>query len=141
MSTKRIASATVASLVLVCSQAAVADPWPQSVVGTWNVHANQHTLTLRISSQGTTGNCRAIYGTLQNVGESTHSNVEGFYCPCSGRISFLRKDPTNNDTFQTWTGNLSDPGLTIYMAGTFTSPSFNRGEYDFFAQKSSLTVK
>jgi hypothetical protein len=90
---------------------------------------------LRISSQGVTGNCRAISGTLQDVGSPAFNVIEGFYCPFSGRISFLRKDRLTNATFQNWTGNLSDPGTTLYIGGTFTSPSSNRGEYDFFAVK------
>ncbi|MGH6848277.1 MAG: hypothetical protein ACREC0_12820 [Methylocella sp.] len=114
---------------------ASADPWPASVVGTWSVQANQNSLVMRISSQGVIGNCRAILGTLQNVGSIVTANIEGFYCPFSGRISFVRKDTRTNDTYQTWTGNLSDPGTKLLIGGTFTSPSFNAGEYGFYAVK------
>jgi hypothetical protein len=114
---------------------ASADPWPASAVGTGNVQANQSSLVMRILSQGVTGNCRAISGTLQDVGSSAFSNILGFYCPFSGRISFVRKDPRTNLTFQTWTGNLSMPGTKVLIGGTFTDPSFTPGEYGFYAVK------
>lgn len=121
--------------MLVTGQSASADPWPPSVIGSWNVHANQSSLVMKISSQGGTGNCRAILGTIQDLASPAIGNVEGFYCPFSGRISFVRKDPRTNLTFQTWTGNLSDPGTKLLIGGTFTSPSYNAGEYGFYAVK------
>jgi hypothetical protein len=57
---------------------AMADGWPVSVVGTWSVLANQSAGTLSITSQGATGNCRSITGTI--LGKP----IVGFYCPFSG---------------------------------------------------------
>jgi len=71
------------------SNIASADPWPANVVGTWNVQANQSSLIMRILSQGATGNCQAISGTLQDIGSpalaiswasTAYSAVESALC-------------------------------------------------------------
>jgi len=104
---------------------AMADGWPLSVLGSWNVLANHSTGTLSITSQGTTGNCQPIAGTIFG------NPIVGFYCSYSGRIHFLRNSgPT---TFQDYTGNLSQTGSPLYMGGTFASDSGNGGEYNFGA--------
>jgi hypothetical protein len=103
---------------------------PTSVVGNWNTVANQTIITLQIISQGVQPVCRSISGTLGGL------SIQGFYCPSTGRISFLRKDPGTNDTIQVYTGNISSDGPTDRMAGTFiqaTNP--DAGEYNFSATR------
>lgn len=114
-------------------QPAAADGWPSSVVGGWSVIGNLSSGTLNISSQSTSGLCQFIAGTIYG------DPIQGFYCPNSGRIQFVRKRTDNNDTIQVWTGNLSQTSSTLHMAGTFTSvdPSAGGsfGEYSFNANK------
>jgi hypothetical protein len=120
------------------SGSAHANGWPTSVVGSWKVQANQSGLVLRISSQANGSGCVVIGGTITDVNPPGQSNnIEGFYCPLSGRISFLRKNVQTNDTFQVFTGNLSMAASTNYMGGTFLQESGAGlvGEYNFSAQK------
>lgn len=130
---RSILFATVASLMF--AGPASAGDWPRSVVGTWDIQANQSAGTLQITSQGRGEGCVPIAGAIYNA-----NVVEGFYCRISGRISFLRKT-TGNVSFQVYTGNLSQqiPGLPLWMGGTFTSEDYGLGgelgEYSFFAKK------
>jgi hypothetical protein len=106
---------------------------PSSIVGTWRGVADQTTVSLVITTQGTTGTCKQITGTLNNVSGGGESNIQGFYCPGTGRVSFVRKDVGNNETFQSYSGNVSDTGTTLRMAGVFAELSEVRqlGEYNF----------
>ena len=106
---------------------AMADGWPVSVVGNWSVLANQSAGTLSITSQGATGNCRSITGTILG------NPIVGFYCPFSGRIHFLRNSGAT--TFQDYTGNLSQVGTVLHMGGIFASDLNTFGEYNFSATK------
>src|SRR5262249_28291746 len=76
--------------------------WPPSIVGTWQGVANQSNVKLVITNQGATGACKSISGTLSNVPSGGESNVQGFYCPATGRVSFVRKDMKSNATFQSY---------------------------------------
>jgi hypothetical protein len=107
--------------------------WPPSVVGAWNGFGNQTALKLVIASQGPTGKCKPITGTLTNVTGGGSSNIQGFYCPESGRISFVRKDSSTNDTFQSYSGNVSDVDKPLRMGGTFAELNMadHLGEYNF----------
>jgi hypothetical protein len=51
-----------------------ANGWPTSVVGSWNVQANQSALVLRISSQAAGSGCVAISGMIADVGAGGQSN-------------------------------------------------------------------
>jgi hypothetical protein len=112
------------------SNMALAAGWPTSVVGTWSVLGNQSPGLLQITFEFNTGGCGPISGTIYG------NNIQGFYCPSSGRIHFLRKLSGTNVTFQAWTGNLSQVGPTLHMGGVFSdvldSPL---GEYNFQATK------
>ncbi len=137
---KQVPAALVAAGIaaLLSTGAARANTWPKSVVGSWSAFANQSPLVLNITSQGTLGNCPAITGTLADtVNGGQTSNIQGFYCPHSGRIQFLRQNQTTNDTFQTYVGNVSMTGPTLYIGGTFAEDSLAGalGEYNFWAQK------
>ncbi len=113
---------------------AMADSWPVSVVGNWNIIGNQHVGTLVVTTQAAVGNCRRITGTVY-PGTAVAHPIEGFYCPFSGRLQFVRKLPVNNDTIQIWTGNVSQDGIVDRMGGTFTSVNAtvggSLGEYNF----------
>src|SRR3954451_14005105 len=120
------------------SGSAHANGWPTSVLGSWNVRANQSALVLRISTQAAGSGCVEITGTTTDVtAGGVINNVQGFYCPLSGRVSFLRKNAQTNDTFQAYVGNLSITGNKNYMGGTFLQEdvSGNLGEYNFQASK------
>jgi hypothetical protein len=113
-------------------QPASADGWPSNVVGSWSVLGDQTRGILNISTQNTSGLCQFIGGTIYG------DPIQGFYCPNSGRIQFVRKIASNNDTVQVWTGNLSRGSSTLHMAGTVTSVDPNGGspgEYNFNADK------
>jgi hypothetical protein len=106
---------------------ALADGWPVSVVGSWSVLANQSPGTLSITSQGTTGDCQSIVGTI--FGDS----FAGFYCPHSGRVYFQRA--SGGIIIQDYTGNVSQAGSPLQMGGVFGSDLGAFGEYNFQASK------
>ncbi len=124
-------------IVIACSALAFAANWPPSIVGTWVGFGNQAELKLVITNQGGAGECKAITGTLSNLPSGGASNIQGFYCPSTGRVSFVRKDITSNATFQSYTANVSDVGPELRMAGTFAEVNFvgHLGEYNFSVQK------
>jgi hypothetical protein len=139
---KKIVVAAAAVCAMLSAGSAMAANWPATVVGTWSALANQSLLTLTITSMaGTgTGSCRQILGTLADNAAGGQSNtIQGFYCFETGRIQFLRKNTTTNDTFQVYTGSLSIVGTNLYMAGTFAEDNQipNLGEYNFFAELSA----
>jgi len=114
------------------AQIAAADGWPGSVVGNWSVIGNQSPGVLSITFQDAAGLCRRITGTIYG------DPLEGFYCPFSGRIHFVRKSAATNDTSQAWTGNLSQAADVLRIGGTFTSVNASGGslgEYNFSASK------
>lgn len=121
-------------IITACSVFMFADNWPPSIVGTWEGVANQTTVKLVIASQGTTGACKSITGTFSDVPSGGASNIQGFYCPQTGRVSFVRKAINSNDTYQSYSGNVSDVGAELHMAGIFAQvdpPSSRLGEYSF----------
>jgi hypothetical protein len=124
-------------LVAACAALAVAANWPPSIVGTWQGVANQSNVKLVITNEGATGACKAITGTLSNVPSGGESNIQGFYCPRTGRVSFVRKDVKSNATFQSYSANVSDVGAVLRMAGTFAELNMadHLGEYNFAVQK------
>jgi hypothetical protein len=133
---------SIAALVLSVTNAGAA-VWPTSVGGNWNMTANNYELSLDITSQAASGYCRRIVGTLVNSDGTGQSDIEGFYCPASGRINFLREDPKTRRTYEVFSGNLSVPGGASNTGGStgtcmggvfsFDTPGEPLGEYDFFA--------
>jgi hypothetical protein len=124
-------------VIIAFSLLAFAANWPPSIAGTWQGVANQNTVKLVITSQGTTGACKAISGTFSNLPSGGASNIQGFYCPETGRVSFVRKDVKTSDTFQSYTANLSDVGTELRMAGTFAELNMadHLGEYGFEVER------
>lgn len=107
---------------LLMTGSAFAQTPPANVVGTWSGIANQTAVKILIRTQGSVGVCPAITGAMSNVSPAGGaSNIQGFYCPDTGRISFIRKDPKSNDTFQSYLASLSEVGGPLdHMAGTFS---------------------
>jgi len=123
--------------VVVCSCMAFAANWPTSIVGTWEGVSNQSEIRLVITNQSGSGECKAIAGTMNNLPSGGASNIQGFYCPATGRVMFLRKDINTNATFQSYSANTSDVGSELRMGGTFAEMNFagHLGEYNFYVQK------
>ena len=119
---------------------AMANIYPSSVVGTWNALSNQSDLTITISNQASSGNCRAILGIIDDLTNGGTSNLVGFYCPGTGRFNFVRNDPTSGTTVQDYSGDVSITGSHLYMGGFFAQVVNEggagiTGEYNFFAEK------
>jgi hypothetical protein len=125
-------------LAMVAAFSVLAEARPFSIVGTWQGVANQTAVILVITTQGTTtAPCKPITGTLNNLPSGGASNIQGFYCPATGRVGFVRKDVINNDTFQSYSANVSDTGTTLRMAGIFAELNLagHLGEYNFAMTK------
>jgi len=132
------ALATTSIGFMLASGTAAASQWPASIVGKWKAVANQSPLVLEITAQGAVGACKAITGILADTVAGGQKNpIQGFYCPDSGRFSFLRQNAQNKETFQVYSGNLSIAGETVRMGGTFAEENQANalGEYNFQAQK------
>ena len=135
---------SVAVLGLLTASSAFADGWPASVTGTWSVLANQGAGGTLVVTQfvGAVGSqCKPIRGIIYGT-----DAVEGFYCPGSGRISFLRYAGITTVPKQHWSGNLSQSvaGLPLRIGGLFATFDHNNivgttggslGEYNFQAVK------
>jgi hypothetical protein len=132
---RHLLPATFLALAL-STGSAFAATWPASVVGSWRGVANQTTVKLEITNQDPTGKCKAIKGTMSNDPSGGDSNIQGFYCPESGRLSFVRKDTASNDAFQSYSANLSDAGAVLRVGGTFAELNMtdHLGEYNFCAE-------
>jgi hypothetical protein len=115
----RYAPAIAALGTVLLSGPVWADP-PANVLGTWNGFSNQTQVQLVInfqaSGQASGGQpCREIRGTMSNAA----TTISGFYCPKTGRVSFLRK-VAPSDTIQAYAGSVADDAATDRMAGTFS---------------------
>ena len=113
---------------------ALADGWPSSVIGRWPMAANRSIGVLSITSQASSGQCKAIAGTIFG------NNIKGFYCPGSGRIGFIRESNQGNIPVQFYSGNVSQTGNLAVLAigGTVTNwdtTGGSLGEYSFFAEE------
>src|SRR3954452_25148725 len=104
MRTRQMGLLLVALAATTCSSSAWAF-WPSSIVGNWNAFANQTGLQLAVKTQGTAGHCKDVTGSMTDVSPPGQSNpIQGWYCPATGRFSFLRKNASTNDTFQVYAG-------------------------------------
>jgi len=124
-------AATILSL-----SAGAAMAYPSSIIGTWTMSANLTSLDLTILSQTDTSGCSIINGFISNHGVAkSNSNIQGYYCAATGAVSFLRKNKSNNNTFQVYSGFLdAGAGPHNFMAGIFTSyDPTGPGEYAFDA--------
>ncbi|MBD2448615.1 hypothetical protein H6G76_15930 [Nostoc sp. FACHB-152] len=110
-----------------------ADGWPISIAGTWSIVANQSPGVLVINQPSSSLNCRPITGTIYGTDQ-----IQGFYCPFSGRISFARL--RNGVAIQNYQGNLSvvQSGSPLRLGGSFSvinSTGGSPGEYNFSGTK------
>jgi hypothetical protein len=131
---------TACAMLVACASGAHADPaWPGNIVGTWKGLANQSPIVLTVSAQSTGGKCDYISGTIQDVNGGFSGNMDGYYCPSSGALQFLRYPQGANVPFQVFNGNLSQAkppkGVTgILMGGVFGQYSQTYGplgQYSF----------
>lgn len=131
---KYITLAALAALSL-GNAAHAGQKWPTSVVGNWTAVANQSPLTISIATEASTGKCRQITGTITDNNTGGVDNLLGYYCPNSGRFAFTRAAASNDVTYQTYSGNVSDTGSSLYMGGTFNelATASSVGEYAFLA--------
>jgi hypothetical protein len=129
--------ALIAAVSVIAGAAHAASPWPSKVTGKWSGGANEDSVTLRITSQASTGNCRQISGTFTDNTVKNTSDILGFYCPVSGRIAFRRSNTGTTSAFQNYTASLSVTGSSVYMGGVFSenATAANVGEYAFYAYK------
>ena len=134
---------SIALGLLLTAAPAMADGWPPAVDGTWAVVGNQSLGNLKIVQYpGAAGSqCKPIRGTIYG-----DDSIEGFYCPGSGRISFLRYVGATTLPKQHWSGNLSQSvqGQPLRIGGLFATFDHNNvvggvggslGEYNFSATK------
>ena len=110
--------------------------WPASVVGSWSGISDQATVLLTITSQAN-GNCGFIAGTMQVTAGGKSDAIDGFYCPASGRIGFVR---TQNGFLKFYSGNTSTDGSAPFIAGNFAQEQSGSGappltEWTFYVQK------
>src|SRR5262249_52130479 len=133
----------VAFLGLLTASSAFADGWPSSVTGNWSVIGNQTggvlVLTQFVGAVG--AQCKPIRGTIYGT-----DAVEGFYCPGSGRISFLRYAGITTVPKQHWSGNLSQSvaGLPLRVGGlcaTFDQTNSGGGRGGTLGKYNSQPVK
>lgn len=116
----------IAFIVFVLAWSDAFAGYPVSVTGIWTVILNQSTVSMRFFSQATSGICKKILGEMGNT------NLEGFYCPGTGQITFARKGAVSNDTFQFFAGQLATDAAKDRMMGTFSDfPSLS--EFGFYA--------
>jgi hypothetical protein len=129
--------------ILLAAGSAMADGWPASVAGDWSIVGNQHVGILTITQfPGAVGSqCKPIRGVIYGV-----DGIEGFYCPNSGRLAFLRYIGATNNPKQHWSGNLSQAvhGQPLRIGGLFATFDHNNvvgtsggslGEYNFYGVK------
>ena len=129
----------IAAATSFATSAAGASPPPNLGGTTWTVQANQSTAELVITNQGGPGGpggetCRLIIGTIGIA------PIRGWYCPSTGRITFLHNNLSSGATVRVFTGNVSDevPGQPLNMGGTMTvvNTAFGPfGEYNFSASE------
>lgn len=111
---------------------------PPNAIGVWRGVANQTSVQVVINAQQA-GVCGTIRGVMQNLPAGGVSNVIGWYCPSTGRISFERMNPANGDALQAYVGNIASDAATDRMAGTFSAypvaGAGGNGEYPFYLSR------
>ena len=134
-----LSSAFAAAALLVATSASAERP---ATLGgtTWTLQTNRESVQLVITSQAGPGapgaeTCRHINGDIGNV-----ANIQGWYCPLTGRIHFVHKNLGSGNAVRVFTGNVSDDviGQTLYMSGTMTVLAIafgDLGEYNFSATR------
>ena len=114
--------------------AASAAPPTSLINTTWDLVADNESVTMHIDTQGALGTCKAINGTLGNVGVP----IRGFYCPKTGQLHFIHKNLATLLPMRVFDGIVWDAsqGGPYQMSGTYTSdyaPVKPYGYYGFVA--------
>jgi hypothetical protein len=135
--------AACAMLVASASAASADSAWPGKIIGTWKGVSNQSPIILTVSTQSSGRMCDYISGTIQDVNGGFTGPMDGYYCPSSGALQFLRYPTGGNVPFQVYNGAVSqaDPpaGVKgILMGGSFGQYSLSYGplgQYSFSLTK------
>ncbi len=115
-----LSRAAVAASLLAAAAAQAAPP-ANIANTTWSLRVNRDAaVVLYIDTQAGSGApgqavCRAIQGYLSG---NQHIDVRGWYCPSTGRIQLLHEALNSEIVMRVFTGNVSDDGTRLYMAGT-----------------------
>ena len=135
---------TACAALVACASGASADSyWPTKITGVWKGLTNQSPIILTVSSQSTGSKCDNIAGTIQDVNGGFTGNMEGYYCPGSGAMQFMRFPSGSNVPYQVYNASVSQANPPqgvkgILMGGSFGqySPSFGPvGQYSFSLTK------
>lgn len=112
---------------------------PATVIGSWSILVDQTYTTLDITNQGGPGApgssmCRVILGNIGNA------DMNGIYCPSTGHIHFLHRNPNTKVVVRTFTGSVTAATATApaHMSGTFHVLNIGLGdfgEYPFSGHK------
>ncbi len=138
---KIAAAAMIAGCAAASAASAATASWPTSVVGTWKGVSNQTPVVVTITSQTAGSKCQVIAGTMANTGSAAIA-IDGYYCPSSGAIEFLRLPTDSAVAFQVYNGSLNQANAGaphIFMAGSFGqyNPAYGPlGQYSFSLTKS-----
>jgi hypothetical protein len=127
--------AAAAAMTTFVAGAAMAQSYPESIVGTWTIRANDTLpFTFTVSSQSSDAPCAVISGLMG----APNDTIAGYYCPATGEVSFLRNSSNTGATYQVFTGNLSWTGGSSYMTGSFSNfaGGNDTGAYGFTAYAS-----
>jgi hypothetical protein len=125
---------------------------PSSLMGsTWYFELydlSGATPTLLITYSGTAGVCPGISGWMTaGVNYPTDSWIDGYYCPATGEVSFIRNN-TNAGTYQVYNGQIMTvPAQQLYgashgIAGNVITfgPGYENGSFGFGASTIVPTV-
>lgn len=135
---------TACAMMVACATGASADSaWPVNIVGTWSGISNQSPIVVTVSSQSVGVKCDYISGTLLDVNGGFTDVINGYYCPSSGALQFLRYPTGGNVAFQVYNGNLSQANPPRGVGGILMGGSFGQynqsygplGQYSFSLTK------
>jgi len=119
---------------LITTGAALAQTYQANVLGTWSIRANDtQVFTFTVSGESSDAPCAYINGVMG----APNDPIEGYYCPATGQVSFLRNSVSGGGTYQVYTGQLSWAGnsdIETQMTGSFTNyGGTNTGAFAFTA--------
>jgi hypothetical protein len=115
---------------------ASANTYPTSVVGTWNIRANDsQVFTFTVKNQSSDNPCAQITGVLG----APNDPIVGYYCRATGLFSFERNSASTGATFQVFTGQASWAGnssIPTRITGNFSNYAGgdNTGAFAFTAE-------
>ncbi len=113
ISMKRVCAALAGLAVLTMATAADA-AHPASVAGRWNATANQTLGALTIVQPVSAATCKPISGTIFT------NPIQGYYCPATGRIVFVRRTGSVVQTpIQLYEGHVSHDAVIDRIGGSF----------------------